>query len=208
MKRFRRILVATDLTETSDAAVEEAVEMARESGAELLIAHAYTPPNVTQADSVAAGVYEEWDQNLRAEVERRLRPLVERARRRLVVARPLVLPGIPYQAITGAAEENGVDLVVIGTHGRGALSRFFLGSVAARVISTASCPVMTVRAAVPSGIHVGRNESVSEFKASHRDRDREGSRGPLGPPPRVGHAPRACGDTSRRDKACERADSV
>jgi nucleotide-binding universal stress UspA family protein len=51
----------------------------------------------------------------------------------------------PAQAIVEYAEENGIDLIVMGTHGRNALARFLMGSVAARVIRSAPCPVMTVR---------------------------------------------------------------
>ncbi|HEX7253007.1 MAG TPA: universal stress protein, partial [Thermoanaerobaculia bacterium] len=54
--------------------------------------------------------------------------------------------GAPDEAITAAARDQKADLVVMGTHGRKGVSRFFLGSVASRVISTSECPVMTVRA--------------------------------------------------------------
>lgn len=164
MKRFRRILVATDFTPVSTAALKEALELAKADDAELLIAHAYCPPNVIQADCVAPGVYEEWDQNLRKGVSKKLQPLVENARRRLVNARSLALPGTPYLAITEAAKENGVDLIVMGTHGRTSLARFFLGSVATRVISTAPCPVMTVHPAFSNGSRVGPNETVCKFR--------------------------------------------
>jgi nucleotide-binding universal stress UspA family protein len=147
MKRFNRILVATDFTEASTPAFQEAIELGRRNGSELLISHAYQPPGMTQADAVAPGVYDEWDRNLRARVEGKLQGLVEAAEKAGVLARPLILTGDAYEAIVDAAKENKADLVVMGTHGRKGVSRFFLGSVAARVISTAPCPVMTVRAA-------------------------------------------------------------
>ncbi len=147
MNPFHRILVATDFSEASEPAVAEAIEMARESGAELLVAHAYQHPNVIEAQSVAGGVYEEWDRNLRNRVEEKLRPIVARAQKEGVKAGILVLSGAPYEAIAAAAGENNADLVVMGTHGRKGVARFFLGSVASRVISTAPCPVLTVRAA-------------------------------------------------------------
>jgi len=147
MKPFQRIIVATDLSPTSEPAIVEAIALAKENGAVLLIAHAYQPPGVVDAQSVAAGVYEEWNQSIRAEVECKLQKLVENAAKEGVKAEPLVLMGEPYEAIAEAARDNGADLVVMGTHGRKGVSRFFLGSVAARVISTAPCPVMTIRAA-------------------------------------------------------------
>jgi len=146
MKPFKRILVATDFSAASVPAMREAVELAQDVGSMLLVAHAYQAPNIAQADAVAPGVYEEWDRNLRLGVEAKLKPLVEEARKAGVNARPLVLCGAPYEAIADAVKEHKADLVVMGTHGRQGVSRFFLGSVASRVISTVSCPVMTVRA--------------------------------------------------------------
>ena len=147
MNPFKRIIVATDLTPASEPAVLEAALLAKENGADLLIAHVYRPPSVSQAQSVAGGVYEEWDRNIRAEVEGKLRVLIENAAEEGVKAEALVLTGQPYEAIVEAAKLNDADLVVMGTHGRKGVARFFLGSVASRVISTAPCPVMTVRAA-------------------------------------------------------------
>jgi universal stress protein A len=53
--------------------------------------------------------------------------------------------GSPYEVIVRAARSKRVDVLVLGTHGRTGLPRFFLGSVAARVLATAPCPVLTVR---------------------------------------------------------------
>jgi universal stress protein A len=147
MKLFQRIIVATDLSPASEPALKEAIGLAKENGAELLIAHAYQPPSVVEAQSISAGVYEEWDQSIRAGVKVRLQELVESAAKEGVQAKSLILTGAPYEAIAEAARSKDADLVVLGTHGRKGVSRFFLGSVAARVISTAPCPVMTVRAA-------------------------------------------------------------
>jgi nucleotide-binding universal stress UspA family protein len=55
------------------------------------------------------------------------------------------MEGVTHEQITRAARSKRADLVVIGTHGRTGLAKFFLGSVAGRVVSTASCPVLTVR---------------------------------------------------------------
>ena len=147
MNPFKRILVATDLTPASDPALEEAILLAKENGAELLIAHAYHPPSLSQAAAVAPGVYEEWDRNMRAEVEGRLEELAANAVKAGIKAQPMILAGAPYEAITEAAKLNGIDLVIMGTHARKGVSRFFVGSVASRVVASAPCPVMTVRAA-------------------------------------------------------------
>ena len=144
---FQRILVATDFSPASTPALEQSVKMARRDGALLLIAHAYQEPGLVELSRAPARVYEEWDQALREGVERKLRPLVEYARGEGVEARALLLTGFADEAIIEAAKQQGADLIVMGTHGRRGAARLFLGSVASRVISTAPCPVMTVRSA-------------------------------------------------------------
>ena len=59
--------------------------------------------------------------------------------------KPLLRKGIPEDAIVEAANREEVDLIVMGTHGRHGAARLFLGSVAERVVATASCSVLTVR---------------------------------------------------------------
>jgi nucleotide-binding universal stress UspA family protein len=147
MKPFKRILVATDLTEASRSAVDEALALAKENEAELMIAHVCEKPNVTHAAAISPEVFDEWRRNLKEAAQDRLRLFVDEARGEGVHAGVLVLFGTPYEAIVEAAQANNADLVVLGTHGRKGVSRFFLGSVASRVISTSPCPVMTVRAA-------------------------------------------------------------
>jgi nucleotide-binding universal stress UspA family protein len=59
----------------------------------------------------------------------------------------LVIPGVTWRAVDESVQEHGFDLIVIGTHGRRGLSRLLmLGSVAEKVVRTASVPVLTVRA--------------------------------------------------------------
>lgn len=126
-------------------AFEQAIELAKDSGAQLLIANAfpeYGPPEIGYAP---ASCYEQWKSDARATAERRLQPLVERARREGLDVRPLVLSGLPDEAILEAARREGADLIVIGTHGRRGAELFFLGSVASRVVSASECPVITVR---------------------------------------------------------------
>ena len=147
MKLFQRILVTTDFSPASTPAFEHAVKMAKSEGGLLWIAHAYQEPGLVELSRAPAGVYREWDQKVREGVERRLQPLVEFARKKGVEARALILTGFADEAIIEAAKQQRADLIVMGTHGRRGAARLFLGSVAARVISTAPCPVMTVRSA-------------------------------------------------------------
>jgi nucleotide-binding universal stress UspA family protein/uncharacterized protein (DUF302 family) len=144
---FQRILFATDFSPASIPALEQSVKMAGRDEALLLIAHAYQEPGLAELSQAPARFYDEWNRELRERAERKLQPLVEHAREEGVEARALILMGFADEAIVEAAKDEDADLIVMGTHGRRGTARFFLGSVAARVISAAPCPVMTVRGA-------------------------------------------------------------
>ena len=146
MTAAKRILFATDLSPASRPAFDEALRVAQ-GGADLILAHAYAVPNLGEPLALAPHAYDEIDHKLRQDAERRLDVLVAEARRRGIDARAIVILGDPYEAISRTAKDEGVDLVVMGTHGRTGVARFFVGSVASRVIATSPCPVLTVRAA-------------------------------------------------------------
>jgi nucleotide-binding universal stress UspA family protein len=71
--------------------------------------------------------------------------LMRRLQRSKVKAKSLLLRGSAHDQIVKAAKSKKVDMIVIGTHGRTGLSKFFMGSVAGKVVSAATCPVVTVR---------------------------------------------------------------
>ena len=120
--------------------------MARANRAELVVVHVLTPTvPITGEGYILPKVYEEIEASTRAAAKKRLDALVARARKAGVRAKGLVLDGIPHERIARAARAQRADLIVMGTHGHTGLARFFLGSVAERVIATAPCPVMTVR---------------------------------------------------------------
>ena len=117
--------------------------MARTNGAELLIIHVLAPfvPFGGTATNLA---YLEIEAGARAQAQKDLNGLVANARRAGARARGFVMEGVPYDRILRAARSKRADLLVLGTHGRTALTRFFLGSVAGRVVARAKCPVLTV----------------------------------------------------------------
>jgi nucleotide-binding universal stress UspA family protein len=90
-------------------------------------------------------MYDEMAEAIRADAQRRLRRLLERARKEGVRGRALLLKGVAHEAIIRAARAHRADMIILGTHGRTGLARFFVGSVAARVVAAAGCPVLTVR---------------------------------------------------------------
>ncbi|MEX0880395.1 MAG: universal stress protein [Thermoanaerobaculia bacterium] len=145
MKRIRNILVATDFSSASRPAFRRAVEMAAASRATLWIGHVMPSVPASAGGDLLPRMYREMDLFIRDDAEKRLRALTKAACRRGARARPLLLRGVPHEAIGRAARAHRADLVVLGTHGRTGVARFLIGSVAARVLATAPCPVLTVR---------------------------------------------------------------
>lgn len=146
MSGIRRIVHPTDFSPASRAAFSRAVELARANRAELTVVHVMTPIVPYLGEGYATPqAYEAMLASVRAQAQKQLDRLLARARARGVRARGLLLEGIAHDRIARAARARRADLIVIGTHGRTGLARFFLGSVAARVIAVAPCPVLTVR---------------------------------------------------------------
>ena len=146
MSRFKRILHPSDFSRASGGAFAQAVELAKDSRAELLLVHVFTLPLQMVGEAyIPPSAYEELEASMRAAAKKGLDKLIAKAKQAGVRARGLLIEGTPHARITRAARSNRTDLIVMGTHGRTGLAKLFLGSVAARVLSTATCPVMTVQ---------------------------------------------------------------
>jgi nucleotide-binding universal stress UspA family protein len=85
--------------------------------------------------------YEEWEKAVRAKLDGILTPEERKAARATCEIRS----GSPYVEVIRLACDENIDLIVMGTHGRGAVGHLLLGSVAERVVRKAPCPVLTVR---------------------------------------------------------------
>ncbi len=152
MPRFRRILHATDFSGASAPAFKTALDLARADRAELLIAHVISPVVPVAGEGyMSPRVYEDLARSQRAYAGRQIARLVARAKAARVRARPLLLEGSAHERIVRAARTARADLIVMGTHGRGAVAKLLLGSVAERVVGHATCPVLTVRGRGRSG---------------------------------------------------------
>ena len=141
-----RLLHPTDFSESADRAQRRAVGLARALGAELVLLHVTTDPPPLYNEGYwgladAAAVVERQRKWATDTLQARVDMLAKDG----VPARARVAAGVPVDEIVRAAAEEGVDFIVMGTHGRGQLDRLLLGSVADRVIRRAPCPVMTVR---------------------------------------------------------------
>lgn len=140
MFALRQILHPTDFSDASRSAFEVARALAHDYDAELVVCYVEPWPAVAVVEGVAldlpAGSF---DTELAAlELVGADAPAVRVVRR--------VQRGEPAAEILKAAADVAADLIVMGTHGRGGLSRLALGSVAEAVLRKAPCPVLTVRA--------------------------------------------------------------
>ena len=145
MTRLRRILHPSDFSSASSGAYRQAVELAKANRAELLLVHVLAPLVLPTDGYVSPKVYDEMTAATHAAGRKHLDALEKKARQAGVRVRSLLLEGVPHERIAQAARSKKADVVVVGTHGRTGFSRFFLGSVASRVLAVSPCPVLTVR---------------------------------------------------------------
>jgi nucleotide-binding universal stress UspA family protein len=144
----RRVLHPTDFSKASGAAFTRALAEAKQQRSELVIAHVLTPviPMAGAGEGyIAPSTYEQMAASQRAWAQKQMDRLLAKARSARVKARGVMLEGVAHEQILRAAKRQAAGLIVMGTHGRTGVARFFLGSVAARVAATAPCPVLTVR---------------------------------------------------------------
>ena len=140
------VLHPTDFSSASGTAFRRAVAEARARKAPLLILHVLAPvvPIVGEG-YISPAAYEQMSTAARAWAQKRLDRAVAKAKTARVRARGMLREGVAHEQIARVAKARHAKLIVMGTHGRTGVARFFLGSVAARVAATAPCPVLTVR---------------------------------------------------------------
>jgi nucleotide-binding universal stress UspA family protein len=143
MPLVHKILAATDFSEGAEHALVLAIDVARQYGAVIVIAHVYAPAVVVVPDEMMIPPHDL--ASVSANIEASLAERAECARSLGVTRVETVLgSGHPADEIVRLAAEQGCDLIVTGTHGRSAVGRFFLGSIADRVVHRAGCAVLTV----------------------------------------------------------------
>jgi nucleotide-binding universal stress UspA family protein len=143
---LKKILLATDFSDASTAAAAYARLLADAFSASIhvlhvledLAAHAWTTEVYVAA---LPGVHEEMERQARERLEA-VFPPGERERYRVTT---VLRTGSPFVEIVRYARDENMDLIVLGTHGRGPIAHMLLGSVAERVVRKAHCPVLTVR---------------------------------------------------------------
>jgi nucleotide-binding universal stress UspA family protein len=147
---IKTVLVPTDFSEPSAAALAYARQLAAAFKASIHVLHVIPDPAAQPwAGEAYAGSLPEMVAELKSQAQRHLHDALPAADRKKYRARQVVAVGVPFTRIIEYAKNNAVDLIVMGTHGRGALARAILGSVTERVVRFAPCPVLAVR--VPAG---------------------------------------------------------
>ena len=141
------ILVPVDFSAHSVSSLEYASGLASRFGASLELLHVVEDPATTGVWAAEGAVLDitEIRRALVEEAERRLdeyRNAIEHLNVPIVTT---VRTGVPARTIVDYAQAAGIDVIVMGTHGRSGLAHMFLGSVAERVVRHAACPVLTVR---------------------------------------------------------------
>jgi nucleotide-binding universal stress UspA family protein len=143
-----RILYATDLTKNSLYAFGYAVQIARQCGARITVLHVVEPV----AGTLGHWVKERMEEEERAHSIEVIRGLLERFCEIMdknrtcmeFVSNILVRIGQPVEMILGISEEEGSDIIVLGTHGKGLLKNALLGSVSRKVLDRTSRPVVVI----------------------------------------------------------------
>jgi len=154
MTQAHTYLVPTDFSDGSRRAIDRALALASESGAEVVLLSVfdlpvYATPLGGAPDSAAMAAPEAFVRSVREGLQRDLDTLVAELSGGAVTVRGRVAEGMAAATIVRIAEELDADMIILGTHGRTGFQRFMLGSVAERVVRTAGRPVMTIPLPAP-----------------------------------------------------------
>jgi nucleotide-binding universal stress UspA family protein len=138
MITVKRILVPTDFSETSDAALKYAFGLAQTFSAQLHLLHVQRKTDENFDPNVPFDRFEElaWE---------RLETLVSQQEAKQLGPECSIRIGAPADEIVRYADDRDIDLIVMGTHGRSGVAHMLLGSVAEKVVRGARCPVLTIR---------------------------------------------------------------
>jgi nucleotide-binding universal stress UspA family protein len=143
MVEIRKIVVGNDGSDHSVRALQTAIAIAKSLGAELEIVHVSHLPVTFYAAAFETPIdLGQQMEALRKEAEARAQQVLDETG---VEAKMVTLDGNPADALLEYADRSGADMIVVGSHGAGAVERFLLGSTSDRIVHHARCPVLVVR---------------------------------------------------------------
>ena len=147
-----KILHPTDFSECAKQAEAAAVDLVGKLDGELVLFLALVETPLYGEGLISSQHVQAVYDAQRKWAEETLEARAGELRQRGIKASWRLQAGVPFEEIVKVAEEERVDMIVMGTHGRSGLNRVLLGSVAERVIRLAPCPVLTMRQAMPGAI--------------------------------------------------------
>ena len=141
----KKILLCTDFSENSQPARKLAIDYAKSFGSTLILLHVVDPGVLRYPRFEDLVPMEDTLKSLELVCDRELKTMSEEIRKEAASVKAYCVSGVPGKEIVGFAKEEGIDLIVMGTHGWTGLNRLLVGSTAERVVRTAECPVLIVR---------------------------------------------------------------
>lgn len=141
---FKKILVATDGSENAKRAASYGVNIAKATGAEVHALYIISTQHAVTTRTVM-GWSEAFEEYLANKGGVAIADVEKLGKEAGVKVEPVFLKGIPADKILNYAEENNIDLIVMGTHGLTGIKRFLIGSVAESVVRHSKAPVMVIR---------------------------------------------------------------
>lgn len=144
MITLKKILFPTDFSEYADNALPYALELARKFEARVTLVHVLSPPTYAVSPEFAVDLTA-IQNNMQQTAEKKMGELAARFTEGGVQVESVIQIGSAFAEIIGTARAHDVDLIVMATHGYGAVRHLLLGSTAEKVVRKAPCPVLTVR---------------------------------------------------------------
>ncbi len=150
MESIKKIICPVDFSEPSRAALQSAVALAQKYTAKIILVHVVTvfdpapSPSYTFNHTLMDQIPQIMEQ-VRENAQQALQKQADTIAQKGIAVEARVLTGTPAASIVGLADEDQADLIVMATHGRSGLSGLVFGSVAEKVVRTATCAVLTIR---------------------------------------------------------------
>lgn len=150
MRNLKKIICPVDFSEPSDAALISGVELAEHFSAEIILCHAINEIDPTPSPSytLTHHIMEQIPQimgQMKQNAHKAMQDLIKNHVEKRIPADHRVVIGDPAKTIVKLAEDEKADLIVMATHGRSGIKGMFFGSVAEKVVRSATCPVLTMR---------------------------------------------------------------
>ncbi len=160
---YTKILVPLDGSALAERAIVQAEEIARATGAELILVQVVQAP-LGQTPEAGQAEEEKAFRETAAQARAYLGMVATRVGAAGVRSRFVVLEGAPAPGILGFAHDEDVDIIVMSTHGRSGISKVVMGSVAEKVMLTTKRPVLLVK---PERLHLSRIDETDVFLSAH-----------------------------------------